>query len=65
MEPRDISETQKMRALAIGIKPVLIKDENKKVYRTNRGCRVVTQIDSEGEHVTLSCTGVHLICVQP
>lgn len=64
MKPLPITETQKMRTLMIGITPVTAQeDQTKKVYRTQQGCRVVTHTDDEGEHVTLSCTGIRLQCI--
>ena len=58
MKPRSISETQRLRALTLGIKPVLPPREEKPkpvVYRTDRGCRVESLVTATGEHVTLSC----------
>lgn len=56
MKPRQISETQRVRALSLGIKlvtPVIIPEVTR-TY-TDQGCVVESHFDAEGnEHVTLS-----------
>lgn len=59
MKPRSISETQKMRALSLGITPILIQNPNApQVYRTDKGCRVQVITEPNGDQlIELSTTG--------
>jgi hypothetical protein len=54
MKPRPISETQKVRALSLGIHPALIQDNVQRAI-TNLGCLVETYFTEDNqEHVTLT-----------